>query len=745
VAGANVCLITLDTVRADRLGCYGNKDIDTPNLDALGKSGALFTRAYAPSPVTLPAHSSIMTGKYPYHHGVRVNALNRLSDQHDTMAGLLSKSGYRTAAFVSAHVLDPQYGLSRGFEIYDIDVSQASEHWAAVAERRADATTDRAIAWLHEQAGADQPFFLWVHFFDAHWEYKPPSPFKERYAENLYDGEIAFVDEQVGRLMATLAEIGAMDHTLVVAAGDHGESLGQHQESTHGTFIYDATMRVPLMIACGAGPGPGARIDRLVGLIDLLPTLLALLELPIPEGIDGIDLTRASRDDRTLFFETLEGLAEYGWLPFFGVQRGWLKYIHGSAPEMYDLSSDYLELDNFMLGGDPRRGDDLAAVLEVFYSGDLALAGSWESDHTLSAADLAKLQALGYAFGGSRGDVAPEDRLDPHEYLPLLREVNQAFDPTQDDWLARGITVVEKIVAEHPDFYVARKELGIAYIAHHELDKAEAQFRACLELRPDLIIVKCHLAQVRGLQGYFDEAITLYREIVEELPDDAISLARLGELLLGREKHEEALDVLERAHGLMPLHADVAMNRSAALSGLGRNHQAIEVLQAMLIQLPDDARVRTRLTRLLRSAARYEEAIGLLRIGVERQPEHLDFAVNLAINLSEWTDPTGARQREAVSILEHVNELTPQTNAAYLHALGRAYAAAGRLTEAIAASQTARTVAANAGQPTLAGTIDHDLSMFLVVQQRQTAGGSTTGPAIGTMDDTDPSFSTNGP
>jgi len=736
--GANLCLITLDTTRADRLGCYGNKDIATPHLDKLANTGVLFTHAYSPTPVTLPAHSSIMTGLYPYHHGARVNALNRLNEKQETLAEILAGAGYETAAFVSAHVLDPQYGIAQGFATYDIEVATTSEHWSAVAERSADKTIDQAIGWLRGQPHGDAPFFLWVHLFDPHWEYKPPAPFAEQYAHYQYDGEIAFMDEQIGRLLAALGEIGAADRTLVVTVGDHGESLGQHAEATHGTFVYDATLHVPMIFNYRGDAG--VRVDRPASLIDVLPTTLALLGVAVPHAVDGVNLTQPAKGTRTLFFETLEGMAEYGWTPFFGAQRATRKYIYGPMPEMYDLKEDYLERKN-LLQRDPHAGDELAAAVSAFYGGDLAAAGNLETDTAPSAADIAKLKALGYVFGGNGGEVAPEDRLNPHEYLPLLREVNQAFDMSREDWLAHGTTIVEKVVREHPDFYVARKELGSAYLAQGRLEEAEEQYRACLELRPDLVTVQCYLALVRAQQGYVDDAIKLYQVILGEMPDDMLSTARLGGLLLRAGRTEEAVPVLRRAHEMMAQDVDVAINLAVALAKSDQRDEAFAVLRKMLQRVPDSAQLRNRLTRMLRSAGRYEEAVQILREGCARQPERLDLAANLGINLAEWTDPTGARQREAVSILERVNEQTQRSNAGYLHALGRAYAATGRLDAAIAASQKAQNLAANAGETTLAGVIDRDLAMFTDARQKMSVNVGTNGMALPPARDVDMSTS----
>jgi tetratricopeptide (TPR) repeat protein len=445
-----------------------------------------------------------------------------------------------------------------------------------------------------------------------------------------------------------------------------------------------------------------------------------------------------------LIFETLEGMVEYGWAPYFGIQKGWLKYIHGAEPEMYDLQADYLELKD-LLKKTPGAGESLHAELAAFYGGDLEAAGTLQNVQQLSSEDLSKLQALGYVFGGAGKGIDVSERLNPREYLPLLFEVNQAFEPGKEQWIEKGIEKVEKIVEEHPDFYVAFKELGVAYAKVGRLDKAEQMFRACLELRPDLLVVKCHLAKVRCDQGFFDDAITLYREVIQEVPDDGLSLARLGALLIERKEFKEAAVLLARARRVMPRDPDVVLGLTQALVGLGRTSEAIQELEKVLAENPSAMRVRTQLSRLLRDERRYAEAVEVLRRGVELHPERHDMPVNLAINLTEWTDPSGMRQREAVEILERVNVETNRSDPSFLHALARAYAATGRLSEAVAMSQTARTMAANAGQVKLAGMIDRDLSRhFGAAPGQQPADAASIGEPLPDAQVAEPAQSTNG-
>ncbi|MBA3886435.1 MAG: sulfatase [Acidobacteria bacterium] len=281
----NVLLITLDTVRADRLGAYGYAGARTPHLDALASRGVRFDDAVAPSPITGPSHAAMFTGLYPGRLGVRDNATTPLPDDAVTMAELLSDRGFATGGFIGAFILDRPYGFGQGFEHFGSGFTSVESGRETNAERRGDAVVDDAIAWL-SSLPADRPFFGWVHLYDAHADYAAPEPFGSQFAERPYDGEIAFVDAQVGRLLEALRARGALDETLVIAIADHGEALGDHGEDEHGVFLYDEVIRIPWIVA-GPGARPGLVVGEQVRAIDLLPTVLEALEIPGPDGLDG--------------------------------------------------------------------------------------------------------------------------------------------------------------------------------------------------------------------------------------------------------------------------------------------------------------------------------------------------------------------------------------------------------------------------------------------------------------------------
>jgi choline-sulfatase len=418
----SIVLVSIDTLRADHLGAYGAKTGATPNLDALAADGVLFEDALTPVPVTLPAHASMLTGLLPHRHGVRDNGLYRLPADVPTLAAVLAGAGYDTAAVVGAAVLDREYGLDRGFRTYDDRVG--SPGGLAIPERPAGAVTDAALA---AAAGLRPPFFLFVHYYDPHAAYNPPPPWAERFADHLYDGEVAYADAEVGRLRRELVRKGLGGNAIFALASDHGEGLGEHGEATHGPFLYQATLHVPLIVVAPGRWPSRHRVKGLVSIIDLAPTLLTLAGRPVPPGIDGRDIGPSVRGERVaerqLPLETEFALDSYGWAPLVGLTDGVLKWIGAPEPELYDLASDPRELSNLAV----RRAEDARR-----------LAGSWrravtEDRRSLppvgseaeEAERLARLQALGYV-AGSRARAEGQGLPDPKKVIGSLDLINEA-------------------------------------------------------------------------------------------------------------------------------------------------------------------------------------------------------------------------------------------------------------------------------------------------------------------------------
>ncbi len=510
LSGYNLLLVTLDTTRPDRLGCYGNDEIRTPVIDALARDGVIFSNAVATTPTTLPSHASIMTGLYPHHHGSRSNGLFPLAMEETTLAEVLSAAGYATAAMVSAFVLDSKFGLDQGFDVYDDEIHSKNRSSGAY-ERSGDETTDRAIQWLHE--GRADPFFLWVHYYDPHAPYRLPGSAAKSDGDNPYDEEIAFVDEQVGRLLKVLDELGRAEKTLVVVVADHGEGLGDHGEYSHGVLLHDSTLRIPLIMRAGRRLGGGVHIGRRVSQVDLVPTLLSLLGISPPDGLDGFDLTRRGEGGRAIFAETLHALAKFGWAPLVAVYAGDQKLIRGPNPEFYDLSEDPLERQNAY--DEYRvRASSMHGELTRFFGHDIDAALTLQGALVPNARDRLGLQALGYAVDNAGTFPFAEARLDPKEMLPVLNEVEalalESFREPGRENLAR----LETIARDWPDYAPTFRLLGRLYLERGRLREAERASRRAIDLAPGVPSAIVVLAQALIRSGETGEARALLQPVV---------------------------------------------------------------------------------------------------------------------------------------------------------------------------------------------------------------------------------------
>jgi len=477
LGGRNLLIVTIDTVRPDRLGFYGNTNIATPNLDRLAARSAVFTRAHAATPITLPSHASILTGRYPHNHGVRTNSFPPLGSDQTTLAEFLSDSGYETAAFVSSFILEEKFGLAQGFSRYD-DETHDEAAVGAYTERRADQTTDRALRWLRNSR--KRPFFLWVHYYDPHASYVPPEPFEESSA-NAYDGELAFIDQQVGRLLGAVSA-ASEKAALVVVTSDHGESFGEHEEQSHGFLVQEATIKIPLIIGTTGEPPMPARIDELVSQVDLMPTVLSLLGLPEPAGLDGVDLTEPPENPRFVVAEAHYGEAIYGWARLAAIYHENFKYVDGPNPEFYDLALDPAERHNLFAQHREQALSLRQQLIEERGQQADALPGS---SLELDEESIERLEALGYVApspglrGTARASPGPDptlmvatltemmllstglehDRATPVWMRPILVASGKALPRDENELME----AYEKFAEAKPDFAPVYKELESLY------------------------------------------------------------------------------------------------------------------------------------------------------------------------------------------------------------------------------------------------------------------------------------------
>jgi choline-sulfatase len=538
LAATSVLLVTLDTTRADHLGCYGAKGAATPAIDAVAARGVRFEQALAPTPLTFPSHATILTGRVPRRHGVRDNALFRLRPDVPVLAESFRKAGHGTAAFVSAAVLDGDLGLARGFQVYDDTLGDAA--LGEEPERRGDRTTDAALAWLGKVEG---PFFLWVHLYDPHAPYAPPEPYKRSYA-----GEIAFVDAQVGRLVA--AASARSKDLLVALAGDHGESLGEHGEDTHGIFLYQATQRVPLVVA---GPRvPAARVVReTVGLVDLAPSIAEWAEIPLPVGTDGVSLAGALAGKgaplrRDVEMESFFPLFSYGWAPLRALVRGGLKFVDAPRTELYDLSKDPAEKRNVRTA---RRNDALALsrALAARVEGD---APSPEAMDPALAEHAQRIASLGYVGGSAAIETA--EAIDPKDGIVWIADLTAGRNALAAKRPADGIAPLSRLVARNPSNMPALMTLASCFQQAGRLDDAIGVHRRALALYPKSAVTWKNLGGALAERKKPDEARAAFEKALELAPDDPEALHELSRLAFERSDFVAAERYLARELAVRP-------------------------------------------------------------------------------------------------------------------------------------------------------------------------------------------------
>jgi choline-sulfatase len=640
----NVLLVTIDTLRADHVGCYGDAQALTPTLDALAARGVRFGTAVAHVPLTGPSHASILTGLGPLGHGFRENAGFVLPAQVRSGADDFRQAGYRTAAFVSAFPLDRRFGFDRGFETYDDHLPKGNDpRRTPYVERFADATTEAALRWLEAPAAgpSGRPFFLWVHYYDPHAPYEPPGEFATRFRTAPYDGEVAFADQQLGRLLHALEAQGVLARTLVLAMSDHGEGLGEHGEGTHGLFVYDSTLRVPFIVA---GPGVAAgRVSPTVARgIDVLPTLLDYAGVPVRPEIEGRSLRPAidgrAMDDAPAYAETLYPQREFGWAPLFAWRTARHKMIEAPRPELYDLEKDPGETENLAPRDDARLAD-MRQKLDVVLA-RTAPAATAEVDP--EAAE--RLRALGYVAGGggAPGPAAKGASLrDPKDGQRLIPLLNRGISVVRTD-PAAAIRDLTAVLAEDPGLLMARRSLAVAYTSAHQYDRAIAELRrvekeAALSAE-DRIVLGDNLR----FAGRLDEAAAVLERTARENPRFAQPWISLAEIHIKRKDLAAAAAAYEHVLRIAP-------DQVEALRGLGdlafveqKLDEAARRYAHILEVEPGDAGAMSKLGVVRMRTGRPEEAIALFRRAIEREPKNGEALLYLAGALASSGRPAEA-------------------------------------------------------------------------------------------------------
>ncbi len=540
-AGFNVLLVTLDTTRADHLSCYGYRAAQTPTIDSLVDRGVIFDHAFTPVPVTLPAHATIMTGLEPFRHGVRCNGQYQLREDHVTLSEVLAAEGYTTAAFVASFALDERFGLNQGFETYDFRVSDEGRRGplSFENERHAGHVTDAALHWLDAQnrAADSDPFFMWLHYYDPHAPYAPPHDSRLARPTSLiaaYDAEIAFVDTQLQRLMSALDERQLRDETLVVLVSDHGEALGDHGEDEHSGFIYDETVRVAWILSCPALFASQHRVDdRIVGLVDVAPTILELLGVVGPTDMDGLGQFTAPFDpDRAIYLETLLTKEQFACAPLHGLRRLSDKLIVAPRSEYYDLRNDRRELENLW----DRSDSECAALTDRLKTIMRTSESATSAERVMSDDEVRRLASLGYvAF--QTGDSTT--LADPKDRIPMLGELRGAIALMQQGRLREALTVAREKAVAMPG--VDTPVLLMAQI-HKRLGQRDAALEALKEYSDRYVSLEVlvGLAIVHFELGQFDEMEAVLQAVEHQDPRRGVVSMIRGDRYFAEGRYEEA-------------------------------------------------------------------------------------------------------------------------------------------------------------------------------------------------------------
>ena len=538
----NLVLVTIDTLRADRLGCYGYSKVKTPNLDALAQRGVLFENAISSAPLTAPSHASMFTGVYPTVHKVRDTGGFVLPSSQTTLAEILQGRGWDTAAFVGASVLKKSFGFNQGFAVYDDQMPKPdANREMEFPERRAGEVVDRATRWLDSQSG--KPYFLWVHVFDPHSPYDPPPPFRQEYGGSLYDGEVAYTDQQLGRLFEAVAKKSKPENTLIAVLSDHGESLSEHGEFTHGIFLYDSTLRVPFLLA-GPGIPAGLRVKPQVRNIDLLPTVLELMGSPAPQGVQGASLaptfTGKEAPAADSYIETLFPRINMNWAELRGIRTNRWKYIRSPRPELYDLSQDPGETKNVI-------GNHAAEVqqLEARLNAASGLTGSKEPEKVetgmVNQKTMQQLRSLGYLGGSSRQQYSLAGKgIDPKERIEVLRLLHLAVSPDAGASPRRPIPLLRQALAADPTNPTIYYHLGLEYGRTGQPVEALKLYQNAIARGVDAAWIHSRLGHLQLQQGNRDAAIASYEKAAQLNPSDCESLSDLGLAYLEVERVADA-------------------------------------------------------------------------------------------------------------------------------------------------------------------------------------------------------------
>jgi arylsulfatase A-like enzyme/Flp pilus assembly protein TadD len=743
--GINVLLVSVDTTRADHLGCYGHPTIKTPNIDRLAAEGSRFTQCISSAPLTLPSHATMLTGSYPFVHGARDNGLFSIPQENETLAEIFKAAGYATHAEVATLVLKRRTGMDQGFDTYG-DVTPTETHmnlkrftpdpWDTGMEgteppaiesetpkiesdRKAGDITDRGIELLTQRAASDEPFFLFLHYFDPHWPHEAPEPFASEYRDS-YLAELAYFDQQFGRLIDALDELGFRDNTLILLTSDHGEGRGQHGEYTHSTYLYDTTLHVPLLMRLPGQIAAGQVIETQVRLIDLAPTIVDCARLERTEQMQGESLlpllVDPGRDPRLpCYSDTMVPKNSLNYSPLRSLRADGWKYILAPRSELYHVGEDTGEVFN-IAQAEPEQSARMREELRDIIADSPPAPGGRAMYGAMSADDARKLAALGYVAVSAVQDpefnlgseldhfepegINPRDRIEAIECwaagLGAFRDGQyqlaestftrfHELEPTNQaglSYLGRSLMMLErhdeaiewfrKAIELEPEGFLDQRSLGNLLSMKRDYAGAEKCYRAAIEHNPGQEpIARVNLGIILATQKRYDDAIALYDEVIEMEPGEPVAYMHKGAALRLTGRLEESLEPLDEAIRLDPTFAAAHSQRAMSRYQLGRRDEALAGLQAAAEQMPDEPMFCYRLAQLTADRGELKQAGEWLTRLTEQRPDSASAWQMLGAN-----DRMRGQYAAAVEHLEKALELKPDFPRA-LFPLATAYEALG--------------------------------------------------------------------
>ncbi|HZX10226.1 MAG TPA: sulfatase-like hydrolase/transferase [Acidobacteriota bacterium] len=556
----NILFITLDTTRADHISCYGYENVKTKHIDSLAESGILFKNTICQSPLTLPSHSSIFTGTYPFFHGARDNGLY-LAEENITFAEVLKEHGWATSAFIGAFVLDSTWGLDQGFDYYfdDFDFSKYEQITLSSVQREGGEVIKPFFEWL--ESHYQEKFFSWIHLYDPHSPYDPPEPYRTQYGNRkwgLYDGEIAYVDFLIGRVLDELMKKGLDEKTVIIILGDHGESLGEHEEIRHGFFVYDASIKVPFIVRIPEFMFNGKVIESQVETVDIMPTLLEILDLPVPPDIQGKSLIplilgkKQDEEESLAYSETYYPRYHFGWSELKSLRSQSFKFIKAPRPELYDLNQDRGEKINLY-----HRNREVALRFEKKLEDFQKKSNRGEEQERpvsrLDEKDLERLRALGYIGGfESQSKVNNEDLADPKDKIHLYKKIKVAQGQFAEKNLEEALKEISYVIENDPNIMEARETRARILLDMDRVEEALEECKETLEIDPEYEAAIFTLALSYKRLKKYHEAILGYERLIELDPRDHKPHQNLGEIYLELDEVDEAIACFNRVIDLEP-------------------------------------------------------------------------------------------------------------------------------------------------------------------------------------------------